>query len=334
MRVGLVYDLRDDYLALGMSEEATAEFDAVETIDSLAAALTGQGASVVRVGNARSLAACLVAGERFDVVFSIAEGLGGRSREAQVPALCELFEQPYVFSDPLTMATTLDKSTAKRLVRDHGLPTAPFAVLGSSDAVGIDLGWPVFVKPLAEGTGKGCEAASKCSTPQAVRDAAAGLIARFHQPVLVESFLPGREFTVGIIGNGAQASVLAVMEILLERSADLDVYSYTNKEEFETRVAYRLVDDPEAQAAADTALAAYDALGCRDAGRVDLRSDRDGRPCFLEVNPIMGLHPTHSDLCLMATMAGVSYDTLIGAILDAACARLGLPGPRASRRVA
>ena len=128
MRIALVYDLRDDYRALGYSEEEIAEFDSVETIDHLAAALEALGCEAVRVGRGQALAARLVAGERYDLVFSIAEGLKGRSREAQVPALCELFDQPYLFSDPLTLAAALDKGVAKRLVRDAGVQTPAFAV--------------------------------------------------------------------------------------------------------------------------------------------------------------------------------------------------------------
>ncbi|MGB6968763.1 MAG: hypothetical protein WBD76_05825, partial [Methyloceanibacter sp.] len=123
MRIGLVYDLRDDYRALGFSEEEIAEFDNVDTIDQLAGALQALGCEVERVGRGQALAARLVAGTRFDLVFSIAEGVKGRSREAQVPALCELFDQPYLFSDPLSSAACHDKAVAKRLVRDAGVPT-------------------------------------------------------------------------------------------------------------------------------------------------------------------------------------------------------------------
>src|SRR5687767_8543906 len=162
MLIGFVYDLRDEYLDLGYPELEVAEFDTPSTIAEIEAAFVRLGHDVDRVGRGQALAARLVAGERWDLVFSIAEGLAGRSREAQVPALCELFGQPYVFSDPLTMAATLDKGVAKRIVRDHGLPTAPFAVLRSGEAAGgIDLPFPLFVKPVAEGTGKGCEAASR-----------------------------------------------------------------------------------------------------------------------------------------------------------------------------
>ncbi|MCB1504310.1 MAG: hypothetical protein KDJ47_04965 [Hyphomicrobiaceae bacterium] len=324
MRIGFVYDLRDQYRAMGYSDEETAEFDSIETIEAIEAALSRLGHQVVRVGHGRDLARRFNGGERFDLVFSIAEGLKGRSREAQVPALCELFEQPYVFSDPLTMAVTLDKAVAKRIVRDAGVPTAPFLVY---ERDGQDLsGWthyPAFVKPLAEGTGKGCEKASMVTTPAQLQDAARSILSRYNQPALIESYLPGREFTVGILGTGEDARVVGVMEIVLltQAGADAGVYSYLNKEECERLVEYRKANDAEASRAATHALAAHRALGCRDAARHDLRSNTTGEPVFLEVNPIAGLHPSHSDLPILASLHGFAYDDLIEEILRHATAR-------------
>ncbi|MGP1394873.1 MAG: D-alanine--D-alanine ligase family protein [Inquilinaceae bacterium] len=327
MRLGLVYDLRDDYRALGYSDEETAEFDSAETIAALTAALDGAGWDVVPVGRGQDLARRLAAGERFDLVFSIAEGLRGRSREAQVPALCEMFDQPYALSDPLTMAVTLDKAVAKRLVRDHGIATAPFAVVERPDASPPSLPFPVFVKPVAEGTGKGCANASHVRSEAELKREAARLIAAFDQPALVETYLPGREFTVGIVGTGDDARLIAVMEIAVDPNADGGVYSFSIKQDWEPYVGLTLADDAEARRAGETGLAAYRALGCRDAGRVDLRSDANGVPQFLEVNPVAGLHPTHSDLPILAGKAGLSYDWLIGQIVGSACARYGLTPP-------
>ncbi|MCS6876746.1 MAG: D-alanine--D-alanine ligase [Geminicoccaceae bacterium] len=327
MLIGLAYDLRDDYRALGLPEEQLAEFDSPETIAELEAALSRLGHRVDRIGNVRRLAERLVAGDRWDLVFNICEGLSGRSREAQVPALLEAFGQPYTFADPLVMAATLDKAVAKRLVRDHGLPTAPFALVAHpSDIARVDLPFPLFVKPVAEGTGKGVSPASLVRSRRELERACAALLLRFAQPVLVESFLPGREFTVGILGTGARARVLGTLEIELLPGAEPGVYSYANKERCEEFVRYVLVDDDEARAAAELALACYRALECRDAGRVDLRSDASGRPQFLEVNPLAGLHPTHSDLPILARKAGLSYDALIGAIVESAAERAGLVG--------
>lgn len=324
MRVGLTYDLRETYLAEGYGLEETAEFDRPDTIDAIEAALRKQGFETDRIGHVRQLAARLVAGERWDMVFNIAEGLDGIGREAQVPALLDAWRIPYVFSDPLVMALTLHKGMAKHVVRDRGVPTAPFAVIETpADLAAIDLPFPLFAKPVAEGTGKGVTPASKANSAAGLRKVARQLLQQFRQPVLVETFLPGREFTVGITGTGAKARSVAVMEVVLTANAEAEVYSYVNKEECDDRVVYRLVDDAEAKEAAAVALAAWRALGCRDGGRIDIRSDAAGRPHFLEVNPLAGLHPEHSDLPIMCRLAGISFDDLIGRIVDSALQRIG-----------
>jgi D-alanine-D-alanine ligase len=325
MRIGLVYDLREEYRALGHSEREVAEFDSVETIDALNQALRALGCEVERIGRGQVLAALLAKGERFDLVFSIAEGLRGRAREAQVPALCELFDQPYLFSDPLTLAASLDKAVAKRLVRDAGVPTSPFAV--AREGAAELAGWaqfPAFVKPIAEGTGKGCEASSLVHSRAELEAAAARVLARYAQAALVEAFLPGREFTVGIVGNGEGTRVLGVCEILLKEQAEANVYSLHNKELCEELVIYARADGAEARRAGERALAAYRALECRDAARIDFRSDAQGEPQFLEANPLAGLNPHHSDLPILAAQNGIEYVELIGLILDVGLARCGL----------
>ncbi|MFO1172754.1 MAG: hypothetical protein U1E49_17555 [Hyphomicrobiaceae bacterium] len=335
MRLGFVYDWRDEYLAMGFTAEQVVEFDTQATIDAIAQGLESLGHDVERVGHGRKLAQRLAAGHRFDLVFSIAEGVRGRSREAQVPALCELFDQPFVFSDTLTMAAALDKGVAKRLVRDAGVPTAPFLVIetGKEDLSGWRH-YPAFVKPIAEGTGKGCELASKVESPPALRNAAQALVHRFKQPALVEAFLPGREFTVGILGNGEAARVIGVMEIRMKADADQGVYSMRNKEESERLVSYTKADDAEAWIAAERALQAYRALGCLDTCRLDFRSDAAGQPVFIEANPIAGLHPTHSDLPMLATMSGMTYPELLDGIVSAAAARYGLAAQKRRRQKA
>ena len=338
LRIGLAYDLKSDYLAAGFSPEAVMEFDDDATVAALADALTALGHRAERVGRGVELARRLAAGERWDLVFNFAEGVSGRSREAQVPALCELFEQPYTFSDPLTAALTLDKPLAKRVVRDLGLPTAPFAVVHScEEADAVELALPLFVKPIAEGSSKGVSRRSKVTRREELRDRCAELIAAFGQPVLVETYLPGREITVGIVGNARAASaaggagdigaprVLGTMEVTFVHGSDREFYTALNKGEFEERVGYALLDgEPLAARAREIALAAYAALGCRDAGRVDLRCSADGEPCFLEINPLPGLHPTRSDLPIMCALGGVEYLHLVEEIVDAAARRWGL----------
>lgn len=321
MRIGLSYDAAADWAADwaagGLDAEQLAEFDAEETVAAIAAHLAARGHAVERIGRARALLTRLGEGARWDIVFNICEGLHGPGREALVPALLEAHFIPFTFSDSLVCALTLHKGHTKRVVRDAGVPTADFQVLESEDAP-ADLPLPLFVKPVAEGTGKGIGPASLCRTPAALREAVARLRTRFAQPVLVERFLPGREFTVGILGTGAAAQAIGVMEIASDAT-----YGFATKKEYGA-VRYRLAEDAEGRQAGAVALAAWRVLGCRDAGRVDLRSDAAGRPQFLEVNPLAGLHPVDSDLVILCRLAGHDHAWLLDAIMQEAAARAGL----------
>jgi D-alanine-D-alanine ligase len=325
LRIALCYDLKSDYLAEGFAPEAVMEFDEEETIGFLAGALGQLGHHPERIGRGAELTRRFTAGERWDLVFNVAEGVSGRSREAQVPAVCEMFGQPYTFSDPLTCALTLDKAMAKRVVRDHGLPTAPFAVVERLEDVDlVDLEPPLFVKPLAEGSSKGVTARSYVGSREELREACGELLRTFRQPVLVERFLPGREVTIGIVGNGGEARVVGAMEVAFREGAD-PAYTALNKKDYATWMDYWLLDgEPFAVRARQVALAAYKSLGCRDLARVDLRCDASGEPNFLEVNPLPGLHPTYSDLPLLAGRAGISYEELLGQVVEASGRRWGL----------
>jgi D-alanine-D-alanine ligase len=317
MRIGVTYDLRADYLAMGMSEEDTAEFDSEVTIAGICDALASHGYKPVRIGNIRKLTEALARGERWDGVFNFCEGLNGVSREAQAPALLEAYDIPYVFSDPLTLALTLDKAMAKRVVRDCGIPTPAFAVIErAADIRNIDLPFPLFLKPVAEGSGKGVDAKSKVDNRAQLDRTARSLLARFRQPVLVETFLPGREFTVAILGTGEDASVLGVSEIRRLANWVGEGYGYENKEYWKDKVDIVGADPKSAKAAGKVALAAWRALRCRDGGRVDIRNDAEGRPNFIEVNPVAGLRPDYSDMCFIATREGLNYRQLIGRIME------------------
>jgi len=331
MRVGLTYDLRDDYLAMGYSEEETAEFDRISTVEALETAVEQCGHRPERIGHARELMRRLVAGDRWDLVFNIAEGLRGIGREAQVPAILDVYGIPYTFSDPLVMALTLHKGMTKRALRDGGLPTPEFVeVRDPRDLEGLNLAYPLFAKPLAEGTGKGIDGNSVITDPAQLEERCRDLLDRFHQPVLVETYLPGREFTVGILGTGPRAEVLGTLEIILLQGAEGGAYSYTNKEFCEELVEYRPVrsdNDPLVRQAEETALAAWRLLECRDGGRLDLRVDAHGVPHLIELNPLAGLHPEHSDLPMIATAVGLPYVDLIRRILDSAATRVGAEPP-------
>jgi D-alanine-D-alanine ligase len=322
MQIGFTYDLRKDYLAMGYSEEDVAEFDSEGTIDAIAGAIESLGHTVIRIGNAWELCRRLVAGEKWELVFNVTEGLRGRSREAQVPAICELYNVNYTFSDPLVSAATLDKAVAKRLVRDCGLYTAPFAVINDLDDLKtVKLGFPLFAKPLAEGTGKGITANSKITAHDGLQKTCAELLKRYKQPVILEEYLPGREFTVGILGTGSDARVLGTMEIELIDASNNAIYSYESKELCETQVRYTKATGEIVAEVEKLALRSYQSLECRDAGRVDIRCDKSGWPCFLEVNPLAGMHPSHSDLPMIATQEQMPYSELIDTIIKSAMKR-------------
>jgi D-alanine-D-alanine ligase len=322
MKIGLTYDLRQDYLDLGYGEDETAEFDRVDTVEAIENTLRSLGYETDRIGNIWKLAERLCGGDRWDMVFNIAEGLRGIGREAQVPALLDAYAIPYTFSDPLVLALTLHKGMTKRVLRDMGIPTPDFAEVACEEDIGrVRLPYPLFAKPIAEGTGKGIHATSKIADAVQLRSVCLDLLSRYGQPVLVETFLPGREFTVGIVGTGERAEVLGVMEIMLRSNAESEVYSYTNKEECESRVDYALVNDPVAQSAANTALRAWAGLGCRDAGRIDLRADAGGTVNLMELNPLAGIHPEHSDLPIICNLAGIPYARLLERIMESALER-------------
>jgi D-alanine-D-alanine ligase len=325
MTVGLTYDLRADWLAEGYSELETAEFDGEETVAAIDAALRAEGCATERIGGHRGLIASLSAGRRWDLVFNVCEGMYGLGRESLVPALLDAWRIPYTFSDPAVLGVSLHKALAKRIVRDAGVPTPAFAVVEcADDARKVDLRFPLFAKPLAEGTGKGITPRSRINSHEELRAVCTELLEAHHQPVIVEEYLPGREFTTGIIGTGPEAEAVGTMEVILLDSAEAHAYTYVNKEQCDDRVRYELARGADAEGCARVALGAWRALGGRDAGRVDIRMDADGNPNFMEVNPLAGLHPRHSDLPIICTMVGIPFQELIGRILSSARKRAGV----------
>ncbi|HEX6350467.1 MAG TPA: D-alanine--D-alanine ligase [Candidatus Dormibacteraeota bacterium] len=326
LEIGIAYDLVTDFAPRpGDPADSLAEYDSEKTVAAIEAALRTAGHRPRRMGGGRQLLEGLLA-DAPDLVFNLAEGRGGRSREAQVPAACEMLGVPCTHSDPLTMAVTLDKAAAKRLVRSAGVPTPDFAVLGAPGPV--DLEFPVVAKPAHEGSSMGIGAQSLVRRPQELPGVVGELLERYRQPVLVEEFCPGAELTVGVFGTGECARPLAVMEVAPQRRPlDEFLYSGQVKHDWEVEVTYHVpprVAPAVAARAAEVALDACRALGCQDVARIDLRVDRRGEPSFLEANPLPGLHPVVSDLAMMARPLGVGYDELILRILACARERLGV----------
>jgi len=325
IKVGLTFDLKDDYLRLGYSQEEVAEFDSLGTIESLDNTLTSIGYKVLRIGNLFDLVKFLNSGERCDIAFNICEGMYGIAREAQVPCLLDAYRIPYVFSEPDVLNLTLDKALTKLVLKEEGVLSAPFQVIHKiEDSEKIHLGYPLFVKPVAEGTSKGIDGYSIILNNTELRKSVTYLLDTFKQPVLVESFLPGREFTIGILGSGDDTQAIGAMEILLNDKTPHPIYSYTVKKDWEKYVSYRIADDSTAMECVETAIKVWKTIKGKDAGRIDFRLDSEGKPNFIEVNPLAGLNPTYSDLPILARLKGISYKQIITSIMDSALKRAGL----------
>ena len=322
MRIGITYDLRTEYLAAGYSMEDTAELDSGETIDAIETVLRNLGHETERIGHMGQLRLRLARGGRWQMIFNIAEGLWGADREARVPALLEARGVPCTFSDSRLLTVGLHKGQSKQLARRAGVRTADFEVVESlAEAKRCRLSMPLFVKPVSEGSSKGITAANVVAGRQDLIRRCAALLERYRQPVIVEAYLPGREFTVGLVGTDECAKVLGVMEIMYGSGAEAGGYTYANKANFKACVRYELATDGTALLAGAMALQAWRFMGGRDAGRVDMRCDANSDPHFLEVNPLAGLHPESSDLPILCRLAGIGYEALIASILSSASRR-------------
>lgn len=323
MKIGLTYDLRSWYLERGYTMDETAEFDKEETVAALEGELGRLGYQTVRIGNIFELVEKLAAGERWDIVFNIAEGLFGDGRESAVPALLDQYRIPYVFSGPVVMAVSLNKYLTRLVVAAGGVPVCPGIIANSVHDLDdlSSLEFPLFVKPVAEGTGKGITTRSLVKDRESLVSLVQELLTVYRQPVLVEEYLPGREFTVGITGNGADAKVTGGMEVICRDNLP---YSVEVKENYENYVTYRVYDEDIKKECDAVALGAWRALGAVDAGRVDMKADRHGRMCFIEANPLAGLNPVHSDLPMLSRLNGMEFGTLMEMIMDSAKKRYGL----------
>jgi D-alanine-D-alanine ligase len=342
------------------ADDEFAEWDSSETIDAVANALAALG-HVIRL-EANADFPQNLRDSRVDIVFNIAEGLRGVNREAHVPAICEFYGIPYSASDPFTLSLCLDKARTKEVLAFHGVPTAAFSVVrgtgesagargqradgnreSSLKAVGSQLRFPIphsrfpiFVKPVHEGSSKGITESNYCETPEQLDAQVAFLLERYQQPVLIEEYLPGAEFTCAVLGNGDEARVLPIVGMNFEALPDgaLPVYGFEAKwiwdrpekplEIFEcpARITEELRRTIE-----DVVLRAYRVLGCRDWSRIDVRLDASGKPNVVEVNPLPGILPNPADNSCFpkaARAAGMSYDELIQACLVHAAERQGV----------
>lgn len=334
MKIGITFDLKSDApIGADLPDDFQEEFDSPVTIESIAGVLRGLGHEVQLLGNGREMLKRLLH-QPPDFVFNFAEGHGvGRCREARVPAVLEMLGIPYTGSDALTLAATLDKDCARKLIQATDVKVPQGRVWGPDDPLDDilslrSLPYTAIVKPAWEGSSKGIRGKCVVDTPHELAAAIERHRRAYRQPVLAEEYIKGAELTVGILGN-TPPRIIGVMEVLPRTPEERFVYSLEVKRDFRARVRYECPAalPPACFAAVENAaLVVYRELGCRDVARVDFRL-REGIPYFLEVNPLPGLNPESSDLVILARLAGWSYEQLIGGILDAALERTARSRP-------
>jgi len=339
MKVGIAFDLKPKGpLPAGAPDDLHEEFDHPMTVTAIADVLRGMGHTPVELGNGKELLQKLLA-DPVDFVFNLAEGTGAsRNREARVPAVCEMLGIPHTGSDVLTLALSLDKDMARRIVTE-GDVVVPKGILLNYSGTAYDgdfaefpglvaelsLALPLIAKPVCEGSSKGIRSKCLIEKVEDVGPVIVGLWNDYKQGVLLEEFISGDEVTVGVIGNDPPR-VLGMMRVVPKQDAARFVYSVEVKRDWEDKLYY---ETPPKMPAGDlsalesAALAAYDVLGCKDLTRIDFRV-RDGVPYFLEANPLPGLNPEWSDLIIMCRMLGVTHKELIEEVFTAAMTRYGI----------
>ncbi len=327
--IGITYDLKSDWQrAKDDPIDAAAELDGHKTIECLKTALESAGHEIVLIGGARQLIDRMTRGDlKVDVVFNISEGFKGRNRESQVPAILELYNIPFVGADALTLGLTLDKVMAKKCFIAEGIPTARYFKAGIEDNLFElnTIGFPLFVKTLHEGTSKGITQASRVENFQQLKTQVEHICRNYKQPALVEEFIKGTEFTVGVIGNNPPQAMPVVQYAIAGKTALGNAF-YSYRHVVEKSVEYICpapIDEKLARHLQDLALRAYKAVDCRDFGRVDFRVDKAGNPYALEINPLPSLSPDDV-FVLFAKVKGMSYHQIINQIMDEALMRLGL----------
>lgn len=324
LKVGLTFNLKRVTSTMDGSVDSDAEYDSPKVIAAIKEAIESHGHQVIELEATAELPA-VIGASGVEVVFNLAEGTVGRNREAQVPAILEMLDIPYTGSDAATMALALDKALAKKLVAQAGYPTAPFLVMtAENDPLPRNFNFPAIVKPVAEGSSKGVLKTSVVEDEAQLRGLVRTIVEKYKQGALVEAFLPGREFTVALLGE-TEPRMLPPMEIaFINPEAKHPVYAFDHKLDWSTDLRYDRPAKVDAELLAEierVAKGAFFALGCRDLARVDVRLDAAGRVNFIEVNPLPGLSPGWSDMCLVAESDGMDYRTLIGAILAPAIRR-------------
>lgn len=325
LRVGFTFNVKRIEPTVDATEDSQAEYDSPKTLQAIREAIASWGHEVVDLEVTQELPG-LLASTPLDLVFNIAEGFKGRNRESQVPAMLELLDIPYTGSDPATLSIALDKALAKKIVRQAGIMTPNFQLMHTGkERLAKELSaFPLIVKPVAEGSSKGVISKSVCNSEAELREVVRELVGKYQQPALVEEYIAGREFTVGLLGE-RRPRVLPPMEIVfLDKAERTPIYSFQHKLDFSEHIRYDIpakLEPALLEKLKAAARASFMALGCRDVARIDFRMDDKGRIYFIECNPLPGLTPGWSDLVLIAQGSGMDYRALIGEIMAPAIRR-------------
>lgn len=345
MRIAFLYNQKPEPGSLdGAGTDTYSEWDSPETIEAIARALRLRHEVIQLDCHPARLDEVVktLGAERPDLCFNLAEGIGELSREAQIPALLDLLGLRYTASDVLTLASTLDKARTKEILHDHGVPTPAFEVISDPAELAsrrAELrGFPLIVKPLHEGSSKGIFERSVVSDPPALARQVHEVLDVYRQPALVEDYLPGREFTVALLGNGDRLEVLPIVEVVFDHLPPSSKHIYSHEAKWVWDTANRPQETLRCPAPVCPALQreiedisrrAFHALRCRDWARIDVRLDASGRAHVLEINPLPGVLPnpdSHSCFPLAARTAGLTFDQLILRVVDEALRRYGLGG--------
>ncbi len=323
LKVGFTFNVKRVVPTTEGGDDSEAEYDSPKTLQAIREAIASHGHEVFDLEANAELPQKL-AQTQVDLVFNIAEGFKGRNRESQVPAILELLDIPYTGSDPAVLSIALDKALAKRIVSQQGVLTPDFMLMTTGkERLPREIRFPAIVKPVAEGSSKGVFGKSVVQSEAELREVAREMAQRYRQPALVENYIAGREFTVGMLGE-RRPKVLPVMEVVFLGDNPHPVYDFETKLDWDKRVRYEVPARLDATAQREIERAArgvFTGLGCRDVARVDFRMDAEGRVYFLECNPLPGLTPGWSDLVLIAQAGGLDFRSLIGEILACAIRR-------------
>lgn len=325
MLVGITYNLKKNAVTVP-GDDAEVRQDNYNTILAIKDALESGGYEVELFEITEDFPLNLIKNKP-DVVFNIADGISGRGKAVQVPAILNALHIPFTGSDETAILIAMDKALAKGLLGTYGIRTPKYNIVEKNmSSSGNDIHFPVIVKPIAEGSGRGISDYSLVSNTADLHKILTENIEMFEQNMLVEEYIQGREFTVGIVGNGSDLCVFSPMEVVFKNKKNA-IYSYEIKKNYEQYVRYKCPPDICLDVQMEMKKVAgkiYRILGCRDYARIDFRLSLDGLLYFLEVNPLPGLTPGYSDLPMIAEFCGVEYDTLIQRILKIALARYEL----------